>query len=76
MPTEAASEHPQLSVIDAVPKKTRVVFTIHFLVQLCSFIPLAVMVTAVAGAVLVYKEICVRTIYPFQHQTGWSSPEI
>ena len=52
-PTEAASEHPQLSVMDAVPRKTRVVFTIHFLVQLCSFLPLAVMVTAVAGAVLV-----------------------
>ena len=53
VPTEAASEHPQLSVMNAIPRKTRVVFTIHFLVQLCSFLPLAVMVTAVAGAVLV-----------------------
>lgn len=35
------------------PKEAQVIFTIHFLVQLCSFLPPAVMVTAVAGAVLV-----------------------
>lgn len=73
--TVAASEHLQSSLAEAVPRKPKVIFALHFLVQLCSFLPLAVMVTAVAGAVLVQKEICMRTIYPFQHQTGWSSPK-